>query len=464
MTTLPAPVDVSSNPYLTGCFEPVTNEGMWAGLAATTGEIPADLSGTYIRNGPNPRFTPIGSYVYPVDGDGMVHAITLSEGRAVYRNRFVRPPMLKREEEVGHALWGGITSGFLPGEADAGPQLANQWKDLPGINVVRHNGELIALAEMSQSYCLDSNLDTLSPPMYAGKFPQGTCAHPKVDPVTGEMFVFTYDLEKPFLQWAIIGVDGHVISGPTPVDIPQSCMIHDFVITETSIVLIVNPFVFDLEAAMAGGSPLDWRPELGCRIAVISRATGKVRWHQGDAFWSWHFANAYDVDGGLVIDAVQWDRPGLSSDAHDSEPSTSKLSRLTLHSDSDAIKQDVIADRSIEFPRIDDRLIGRVHQQVAVGGRTGRELPPGQFDAVVTINPDSGAVTQFDAGDLSVGEPCFVPSSDGAGYYVTFATDRTTLRSSFLILSADDVGAGPIATVELPVRVPLGLHGAWLPV
>lgn len=484
MVVLPPTIDVNDNPYLTGCFAPVTAEGSYPGLTATTGKIPADLNGTYIRNGPNPRFTPIGSYVYPVDGDGMVHAITISEGRAVYRNRFVRTPMLIREEEAGHALWGGLMSGYVPDEQQVGPQLAHAWKDLPGINVVRHHGELIALAEMSRSYSLDSELNTLEPQTYGGVFPQGTCAHPKVDPVTGEMVVFTYDLEPPFLQWAVIGIDGNVKSGPNPVDVPKSCMIHDFAITATSIVLVVNPWVFDLQAAMSGGSPLRWEPDQGCRIAVINRANGKVRWHHGDAFWTWHFANGFDVGeqmvrangfdvgagrGGtdIVLDAVVWDRPGLGNDDKDlGAERPARFSRLTLPSESDSIIHDEIVVRDMEFPRVDDRVLGRLHDQVAVGGRTGRHVPPGQFDAVLTIDPATGRVSEFDAGDLSVGEPCFVPSTDGssAGYYVTFATDRTTLRSTFVILPANDVAAGPVATIALPARVPLGLHGAWLPI
>lgn len=464
MTALPPPVDVEQNPYLTGCFEPVGAEGDYPMLTVSQGEIPAGLNGTYIRNGPNPRFTPIGSYVYPVDGDGMVHAITLADGDATYRNRFVRTPMVRREEEVGHALWPGIMSPFLPDEQLVGAALANKWKDLPGINVVRHHGKLIALAEMSSSYCLDEDLSTLAAETYGGVFPAGTCAHPKVDPVTGEMIVFTYDVTPPYLQWAAVGADGTVTAGPHQIDLPGSYMIHDFAITATSVVLVVNPFAIDIELAMSGGSPLEWKPELGCRVAVISRKTGDISWHHGDAFWSWHFANAFDSDEGIVLDAAVWDHPSLSAGTDHLPPSRGRFSRIVLPNGSDIIRMNELVDRPMEFPRIDDRLTGQQHQQVALGARTGREIPPGQFDAVITISPDTGQVCQFDAGDYSLGEPCFVPDANGgAGYFVTFGTDRTTMRSAFLMLPADDVSAGPVATVDIPVRVPLGLHGAWLP-
>ena len=63
-------------------------------------------------------------------------------------------------------------------------------------------------------------------------------------------------------------------------------------------------------------------------------------------------------------------------------------------------------------------------------------------------------------------EVVFAPAVGGEteqGYYVTFRTDTETLRSDWVVLAADDITAGPVATVELPVRVPAGLHGNWFP-
>src|ERR1700760_1969406 len=76
-------------------------------LPVPVGAIPVELSGAYMRNGPNPQFEPL-SYTYPLDGDGMVHAVYFDNGRARYKNRFVVTPSLRMERRAGRALFGGV--------------------------------------------------------------------------------------------------------------------------------------------------------------------------------------------------------------------------------------------------------------------------------------------------------------------------------------------------------------------
>ena len=75
------------NPFLRGNFAPWREENVHEGLQVI-GEIPRDLNGTFFRAGPNPAFEPEGRYHW-FDGDGMVHAIKIEDGRASYRNRWV---------------------------------------------------------------------------------------------------------------------------------------------------------------------------------------------------------------------------------------------------------------------------------------------------------------------------------------------------------------------------------------
>ena len=219
LTAAPAPIDMTAEPHLcSGLYAPTTDEVDVHDLRIE-GELPADLDGDYLRNGPNPRFSPLGHYVFPLDGDGMLHRVRLRDGKAAYGNRFVRTPALVKEEEAGRALWPGIVrAAYRPGEDLVGPELAHTRKDLPDINVVRHGGKLLALAESASPFRIADDLSTLGRETYCGTMPAGMTAHPKIDPRTGEMVVFCYHLRAPHLTWSIIGPDGVVVRTPTPVE------------------------------------------------------------------------------------------------------------------------------------------------------------------------------------------------------------------------------------------------------
>lgn len=464
--------------HLSGRYAPVTEEVEEVDLRVT-GELPADLDGLYLRNGPNPRFSPIGSYLYPIDGDGMLHGVWISGGSARYRNRFVRTPAVLAEEAAGRALWGGLESMITPGEAEVGPDLASTFRDLPDINVVRHGGRLLALAESGCPFGMSPELETLGRETFGGALPAGITAHPKIDPVTGEMAVFCYALEEPFLTWSLLGPDGTVRRGPTPVaGVDEPMMIHDMALTGRFLVLVLAPAFFDLAAAMRGGSLISWRPERGTRTVLIPRDGGPVRWAADEAFWLWHTVNAFDADpsdgsdggdGSVVLEYVQWDHLSLGPGGG---PNPGGLARAVIDPAAGTVRRTLLDDASVEFPRVDDRLIGRRHGQVAVAAETGTlDLPAAEYDAIRWYDGRSrdGAFQEWRAGNLSVGEPVFAPAAGsgpedgGRGYWLTFATDRTEATSWLLVLSAQDPASGPMARVRIPVRVPLGLHGAWLP-
>lgn len=433
---------------------------MTAAHLAVIGEIPDDLHGRYLRNGPNPRFDPIGSYVYPLDGDAMIHMVTLENGTARYANTFVRTPMVVAEERAGRALWSGITDGYTPDADDVGPELAGTTRELPDINIIRHGDHLLAMAESDEPYRLDPiDLSTLGRDDYAGAMAGGSTAHPKIDPATGEMVIFNYVFGEPYLTWSVVGADGTMLRPPTGVDgVDATLMIHDMALTPRFIVLFLCPLIFDLDAAMSGGSLLDWRPDDGTRIALIPRDGGEVRWVRTDAFWVWHFANAFDnADGSVTVDYIEWTHPGGFTAI--TKPSTSSLVRAVLQPDSGRLSKTVVSARNMEFPRIDDRLQGRDHGTVAaVGQVNGASDAP---DGLLFYDMTRGTEESWDPG-VAVGEPIFMPG-DTRDYWGAFGTDPATLTSSFYIVPADDPAHGPVAEIEMPIRVPAGLHGTWLP-
>jgi len=203
----------------------------------------------------------------------MLHRIRFRDGQAGYTNRFVRTPSLMAEEAAGRSLGPGLMRmDYRPGSDLVGPDLAGTMNDLPGINVVRHGGRMLALAEAANPFRMSAELATLGRETFCGTIPIGITAHPKVDPATGEMVVFCYQFEAPFLTWSVIGPDGATVRPPTPIaGLDRPAMIHDMAITQRCVVIVVAPFYFDPAGAAAGGSLLSWRPEDGTRIALIPR-------------------------------------------------------------------------------------------------------------------------------------------------------------------------------------------------
>lgn len=465
------PVDPATNQFLSGRLAPVFEELDTTDLEVE-GEMPRDLHGTYMRNGPNPKFPPLGSYTFPLDGDGMVHAVTIEDGTVRYRNRFVQTLGLRSEERLGRAIYGGILTPSFPDQSLLGPEPDPNWpfKSSPFINVLRHDGRYLAFDEAAPPYELTADLDTVGGCDFGGAIPRGTCAHPRIDPATGEMVLFSYAFDEPFLSWTAVGADGTVTVRPRTVEgVDRPHMVHDCTITPEHLVLVVAPVVYNPDAISGGGGDVvAWKPELGTRIAVISRSDGSVRWIDTDAFWVWHFANAFVDDNEIVVDFPWISRFSLYSPKGDDEPATTKVVRMRLDPDHGRAKFDTIDDRLTEFPRIDDRLTGRKHRYFAVAHRSEREgVTHTDWDVLVRYDTERGTADVRPGNGEVFGEPAFAPregsTGETDGYWMTFTNSLVDNTSWFLVLDASDITGDPVARVRMPQRVPRGLHGNWVP-
>src|SRR5436309_9553496 len=149
-STLPPDDD---HPYRTGAWQPNLVEYDATELDVI-GEIPADLNGVYLRNTENPVHDSIGRY-HPFDGDGMVHAIRFHDGRAEYRNRFVRTAGFDAEQEAGGPLWAGLIESPKKSLRD-GWGARTRLKDSSSTDVVVHGGRaLTTFYQCGDPYRLD---------------------------------------------------------------------------------------------------------------------------------------------------------------------------------------------------------------------------------------------------------------------------------------------------------------------
>ncbi len=152
---------LSDNIFLQGINAPVFKELDLENLKVT-GEIPADLNGMYMRNGPNPYLKPA-NYQYPLEGDGMIHAVYLKEGKASYRNRWIVTKTLQQDME---------------GKERQNMPLVN----FANTNIVPYGDNLLALYEVGLPYQISSELETLGEWDFDGELEEAMTAHPKVDP------------------------------------------------------------------------------------------------------------------------------------------------------------------------------------------------------------------------------------------------------------------------------------------
>jgi carotenoid cleavage dioxygenase-like enzyme len=444
------------NPYLHGNYAPVLVERSDDHELPVTGAIPPDLSGRLLRNGPNPAVIPTDETDYHwFSGDGMVHAIALSEGRAEgYRNRWVRTRALAAEVET--------TAPSGPTEPIDGP--ANT-------HVIRHAGTTLALVESGFPHALSPDLTRARVHDFDGALASPMTAHPKVDPLSGELIFFGYDVfGPPFLRYHVVDRHG-VLVRTEPIEIPRATMIHDFGVTSSRMVFLDLPVLFDLDLAASGRSlPFRWVPEAGARVGVLPRngGGGDIRWIGIDPVYVFHVLNAYDQGDTVVMDVIRYDR------AFDTDPGGAVasdlpvLARWTIDLAAGRVGEQRLDDVPVEFPRIDDAVAGLPHRYgycVRLGDSTDEPTQTG----LLKYDLGRDESVRFDPGPHRFpGEPVFVRAVDGRGedegWVLSVVYDATTDTSDLVILDATSFAGPPVATVHLPARVPFGFHGSWLPV
>lgn len=457
----------SVNPFLQGNFAPWRMEGVAPDLEVI-GELPRELDGTYFRNGPNPAFEPIGRYHW-FDGDGMVHAIRIADGRAHYRNRWVASEGLAEERAAGHALY--------PGLLEMGKMEAPRFKITGNTNTVFHADRLLALVESSLPTELDARtLETRGLYDFGGRLQGAMTAHPKVDPVSGEMPFFGYSPVPPYLQYYVADASGALVHAE-PIDLAWPTMMHDFAITERHVIFILCPLVFDLENIAQGGSPFAWRPERGTRIGVMPRRgrSEDVRWFDTDPCYVFHPLNAYDDGDAVVLDVHRYEQLQFMSPSAAREPNwrdsqIARLHRFTMDLARGGIRSSALDDHEGEFPRVDERLVGRKHRfgYFATTGPEGNPSLQPLFTAVAKIDLERGGKVEVrpqGAGN-GCGEPVFVPrhaqAAEDDGWVLYLAYDGARNASELVVVPAQDFGGEPVARVLLPHRVPYGFHGNWV--
>jgi len=458
--------DARINPYLAGNFAPVRSEDDFD--LPVKGEIPRELRGALFRIGPNPQFEPRDPNHHWFAGDGMVHGFYVEDGKVRYRNRYARTPKWELEHEHGRSLFGTFGN---PMTTD--PLATGNEGGVANTNIVWHAGRLMALEEGHQPFEMDR--DTLESRGYVRDYRGRVTAHPKIDPKSGEMVWFAYGVgPMPLsagMSYGVTDASGKVVRRDD-FQAPFACMVHDFMVTENHVLFPILPLTASLERAMGGRPPFAWEPEKGSHVGVMRRDgdVASIRWFNTDACYVFHPLNAWEEGDTLYADVMRYDVAPLfpNADGSPGRKSAARLVRWTfdLAGASDAIREQPLDDLDGEFPRVDPRVetLRHRHGWYAADPTHAQTVKQG---AIAHLDLATGARQLYELpdGDLT-SEPVFTPRSadaaEGDGWVTAVVWRAAENRSDLLVFEAQDIARGPIATAEMPRRVPFGFHGNWV--
>jgi carotenoid cleavage dioxygenase-like enzyme len=435
------------------------------------GELPRELNGTLYRNGPNPQFPSPSAHWFV--GDGMLHAFHLENGKASYRNRWVRTPKFMAEHDAGRALYGGFGQ-MLPDAPPATPANGG----VANTNIVHHAGKLFALEEGHLPTEIEpTTLATLGSRDFGGSIAGPFTAHPKIDPVTGEMLFFGYNAAGPFSPMVSYGVIDRtgVVSRFERFEAPFASMVHDFVVTENHVLFPILPLTGSMQRAMSGRPPYAWEPDKGSCVGVMKRggSVNDIVWFRGEACYVFHVMNAWEDGDRIIADVMQFEEPPLfphpDGSRTDPDKSRARLCRWTfdLSGNTDRFTRTYLDDVAGEFPRIDDRHAGLVNRHGWFAS-SGRPAAGGvAFGGISHVDLAKDKLTRYTFGDGDqVSEPVFVErgkdAKEGDGWLLSTVYRGSENRSDLAVFNALDVEAGPVALVKLDHRVPAGFHGNWV--
>jgi carotenoid cleavage dioxygenase-like enzyme len=412
----------------------------------------------------------------------MMHMIRIENGHADLKTRYVQTEKLKLERAARRPLFGAYRNPFTND-----PSVAGRDNHTANTSMLWHGGKLFALKEAARPMRIDpETLETLGSWDFDGKLTGRTfTAHPKHDPATGELIAFSYNASGEAskiidLHW--ISPDGE-ITRQESFEAPYSSMVHDFLISPNYIAFVICPMLCDWERVKRGEPYFVWDPNLPVKVAVIPRHEGvaALRWYSAPVLgMQTHTINAWEADGKLHLDHFFTRSGWLSQFPHVSDPNARELPpfaerwTIGLGGNEDRFNITRLYDQVGEMPVIDPRSLGKPTRHVYFGTTNkdygpmlemGPKGPP--FTCICHANLQTGTLDYYYAGpDAAPEEPLFIPrsaeSADGDGWLLTVVGRRAENRTDVVILDAQALARGPVATIKLPCRIHEGFHGTWI--
>jgi all-trans-8'-apo-beta-carotenal 15,15'-oxygenase len=453
-------------------FEPLRVEG----------SLPAELRGTLYRTGPS-RFSSFGKpYGHLFDGDGAVTAVRFANGGALGASKLVQTEDLVKERGAGRQIYGGYgttTPGlkrFWP------PAVRSRLKNPANTSILVWGQRVFALYEGDlPTEIAPSDLATLGE-QDLGFVVESFSAHPRAAPSRRKIYNFGLRYGSKTILDIYELDDSGAGRKFTEVPLAQTTLIHDFVATEKHLVFFAPPLRFNPLRLLFGLDTLNgamrWSPEFGTDVIVVPiDDPARVTRFTIDAFFQWHFLNAYERGNEIVVDVVRFPdfksnewfgeliQPHLMSAYMGGE-----LWRITLDPGARRATNEPCWAHPCEFPRVAPAVESTRHTigWLAAYGTSAGTLVERLPDAVAKVEVETGRSSVWLSGGGVVSEPIFVPrlgngagQAEDDGWVLALVYDPASDASNITVLDGRDLSSGPLARAWFDHHVPPTFHGAF---
>ena len=449
------------------------------------GVIPPELNGTFHRVHPDQQFPPMFDSDQFFNGDGLISLFKFRGGKVDFKQRYAQTDKFKLERAAGTALFGAYRNPLTDD-----PSVKGRIRGTANTNAVVHAGKLMALKEDSPALLMDPlTLETFGYTNWGGKCSSQTfTAHPKIDPLTGNMIAFSYASKGLITRdctFMEISPTGELLR-EVWFEVPYYCMMHDFGVTEDYAVFHIVPCVSSWDRLEAKLPHFGFDTTLPVYLGILPRKgeAKDMKWFKSPNLFCSHVMNAFNDGSKIYFDTPVAKNnmfpffPDIHGAPFNREEGRSFMTRWTVDYNSkgdEFEKVERLTDHMGEFPRIDDRYATQNNRygwllvmdaSLPFNGPSARASGL-RINNLGFMDLHTGKQSLWFCGpDCLIQEPCFIPKSpaspEGVGYVVALIDNIVLNYSELAIFDALAVENGPIGRAKLPFRLRQGLHGNWM--